>query len=738
MKDRSENSWRVDGSKGHIANDSADDPTEGSVAERDSLDSELPLFDLDEEQVVNPKAVSNDGSKSAESPKTKSNGTRGAVVFWSILLIIFSGVLSYTEYERFDAGRKSEALYEVTRSLQLKTREVAYLVLHIKENSVEESNRLQVLGRDVTNELKVFGEDREMIALHQSPQNTDKIASIDQIKYAIFPELDLLLKNRQMLEAQRENERTIDGLILRLSDQVDSFPGQLAQQNSGEDLVALVGQQSTLLWRIRSNIGRLVTNPIVNGKIVDLIKTDINKLITSNEALFNNRRSVVASWSDRISDDLVRLDSRVADLLEAVNTSSWLQNSADRVSENSLILSTLFQQLGDQLEANGSVSTTPEFRWVYHQKVRIGLIVFTLLSLTLFVWAFARRKPEGLNQTNIDRARDHKKTSSVAVDHLVEDIQEFAKGDLTVQVQAEDETSIELAQSINQAVNGIRLTVEEAQSASLDIDSCTNNMSSLISRFRLDNETQYAQVAGIYGDVRKITDVIDFFYKNASKSSQWLGVSVDAAMEGSSSVRQTVKGMGTAKTQVQDSLGRLRRLSDHSQQINDLVQSIQEVSERTNVLSLNASIQAAMAGEAGKGFAVVVVEVQKLAERSSEASGRIEELVKNINQDINNAVFLMETTTKEIASGVRMTDETEAIFDRIKSANQQLVGSISQFAGGSREELETMESISDRIEMLNISSRRNNSNASEVANSMGQLKDVAQRLNQSIMRLKAN
>ncbi len=135
---------------------------------------------------------------------------------------------------------------------------------------------------------------------------------------------------------------------------------------------------------------------------------------------------------------------------------------------------------------------------------------------------------------------------------------------------------------------------------------------------------------------------------------------------------------------------------------------------------------------------VPLVEVQKLAERSSEASGRIEELVKNINQDINNAVFLMETTTKEIASGVRMTDETEAIFDRIKSSNQQLVGSISQFAGGSREELETMESISDRIEMLNISSRRNNSNASEVANSMGQLKDVAQRLNQSIMRLKAN
>ncbi|NKB75457.1 MAG: hypothetical protein GKR96_00075 [Gammaproteobacteria bacterium] len=661
---------------------------------------------------------------SATISKNRPRDINWASVLWLFVLLVASAALFYVEYQRFNAEKVKGMLSETAQSLQIKIRDVALQTSRIRESSPEERISLNALKSDALSELTKFERILPLGLSVRDANETSQLTAISRLKYTIFPEIDLLLKNHLVLDSTWDDVESMDDLIFKLSTQLNLMIGQVVEQRLGEGVAALLGEQNVLLERVKSNAGWLVRGRTGIGLSVSLVKADMMKLESNNRLLLENGREIIGAWPAELLDDFAQLDDSVGDMLKPVEASFWLQNSVDRVTENSLVLAKLL----DQLELDIATSAVFVNHWIFNQRIRFVLIALALMSLACFARVSGNR---GGTPSNSDDYQGS--ISTAAIDQLIVDLQEFTNGDLTVHSETSDEMADALTKSVNFAVKSMRLMVEEIRSASWDVDECTKEMGSLISRFRLDNETQYAQVAGIYGDVRKVTDVIDFFYKNASESSQWLSVSVDAATEGASNVRQTVQGMGAARTQVQDTLGRLRRLSDHSQQISDLTKGIQSVSERTNVLSLNASIQAAMAGEAGKGFAVVVEEVQKLAERSADASGRIEELVKNINQDINNAVFLMETTTKEIASGVRMTDETEAVFDRIKSTNQQLMGSISQFSGGSEEELETMESISDRIEMLNISSRRNNSNASEVANAMGQLKIVAQRLNRSIM-----
>ena len=330
------------------------------------------------------------------------------------------------------------------------------------------------------------------------------------------------------------------------------------------------------------------------------------------------------------------------------------------------------------------------------------------------------------------------RASQVAIVRLVDDVEDFTKGDLTIHAKTDDDTTGTLAESINFAVNGMRLLVEEIKTASVDVNDCSQNMESLLFQLLNDTDQQYREIGLAVEELRKISTVAGFVSDNVAKSSEHVRISGEVAQKGVNTIRKTVQGMGTTRTQVQDTLNRLRRLSENSQQITQIVNSIEDVAERTNVLALNASIQAAMAGEAGRGFAVVVEEVQRLAEKSSDASAGITELVKSIQQDINNAIFLMETTAKEVTSGVRLVDETGAALSELKTTNQQLLGEIVDLSTKSENELEGMDSINSRMETLIVSSSRNRDKASEVSVAMNQIKNIAQRLNRSIVGFKLN
>jgi twitching motility protein PilJ len=208
--------------------------------------------------------------------------------------------------------------------------------------------------------------------------------------------------------------------------------------------------------------------------------------------------------------------------------------------------------------------------------------------------------------------------------------------------------------------------------------------------------------------------------------------SVATAKRGAAAVQDTIKGMDEMREQIQETAKRIKRLGESSQQINDIVSLITDVAEQTNVLSLNASIQAAMAGQAGRGFAVVADEVQRLADRSGQASRQITDLVKVIQSDTSSAVESMEQATREVVEGTNLADAAGRALVEIDEVSKQLSDLITTMAASARQNAESAVGISQLMGTIRASTSDTVSGVRGAAESIGALALVARELEESV------
>ena len=189
-------------------------------------------------------------------------------------------------------------------------------------------------------------------------------------------------------------------------------------------------------------------------------------------------------------------------------------------------------------------------------------------------------------------------------------------------------------------------------------------------------EHQAQEITSASDRINEIAASIDQVSKNSAESADVAQRSVQIATKGAGVVRQTIHGMDSIRDQIQETSKRIKRLGESSQEIGSIVELINDISEQTNILALNAAIQAASAGEAGRGFAVVADEVQRLAERASNATKRIETLVQTIQSDTNEAVSSMEQTTSEVVAGARLAEDAGTALGEIENVSTDLAGLI--------------------------------------------------------------
>ena len=186
------------------------------------------------------------------------------------------------------------------------------------------------------------------------------------------------------------------------------------------------------------------------------------------------------------------------------------------------------------------------------------------------------------------------------------------------------------------------------------------------------SEKQAVEIAGASTAVNEMAKTIDQVSSNAGESASVAERSVEIASSGGQLVRNTITGMDNIREQIQDTSKRIKRLGESSQEIGDIVTLINDIADQTNILALNAAIQASMAGDAGRGFAVVADEVQRLAERSGAATKQIEALVKTIQSDTNEAVISMEQTTTEVVRRARLAQDAGVALEEIENVSTSL------------------------------------------------------------------
>lgn len=323
-----------------------------------------------------------------------------------------------------------------------------------------------------------------------------------------------------------------------------------------------------------------------------------------------------------------------------------------------------------------------------------------------------------------------------AIMRLLDEMESLADGDLTVRATVTDDMTGAIADSVNFAVeqlrelvNGINITAQTVAESAQETMSTTSMLAEASGR-------QAEHVRAVTETINEMAQKLDIMAERSSESSEVAERSVAIANNGAQMVQQTIQGMDTIRDQIQRTSKRIKRLGESSQEIGDIVELINGIAEQTNILALNAAIQSASAGGAGRGFAVVADEVQRLAERASSATRRIEMLVKNIQTDTAEAVVSMETTTAEVVRGAKKAEDAGEALERIESVSIDLSRLIAENSKEAQEQSRIATQVAGEMQEIRDISIQTSEGTNQTARSTGTLANLVRQLRETVADFK--
>jgi twitching motility protein PilJ len=358
------------------------------------------------------------------------------------------------------------------------------------------------------------------------------------------------------------------------------------------------------------------------------------------------------------------------------------------------------------------------------------LLVFAALAiagLMMFVYYRGRdfRRASELQAEQNERNQQ-------AILRLLDELSSLADGDLTVQATVTEDITGAIADSINYAIDALRELVTTINDSSILVDAASKQTEGTARHLVRSAETQAKQAAAASESMARMAISIEEVSGNAERCSDVARHSVEIAHKGGEAVRRTIAGMNTIRETIQDTSKRIKRLGESSQEIGNIVELIEEIAEQTNILALNASIEASRAGEASRGFAVVADEVQKLAERSAGATKKIEVLVSTIQSDTNEAVMSMERSTTDVVGGALLAENAGAALEEIEQVSHQIASLVHNISSSSKEQTSVAGAITKNMHVLREISTKTTESTTAASSAISKLSELASQLRRSV------
>lgn len=350
-----------------------------------------------------------------------------------------------------------------------------------------------------------------------------------------------------------------------------------------------------------------------------------------------------------------------------------------------------------------------------------------LASIILIGLVMVRETNRQLHETAEKNERNQN-----AIMRLLDEIEDLADGDLTVTASVTEDFTGTIADSINYSVDQLRDLVATINLTAGQVAGAVQETQATAMQLAEASEHQAQQISEASTAINEMAQSIDQVSANAAESSAVAERSVEIANKGNEVVHNTIHGMDNIREQIQDTAKRIKRLGESSQEIGDIVSLIDDIADQTNILALNAAIQASMAGDAGRGFAVVADEVQRLAERSSAATRQIETLVRAIQTDTNEAVISMEQTTSEVVRGARLAQDAGVALEEIEGVSKTLAALIQSISNAAQQQTSSAGQISLTMNVIQQITSQTSSGSTATAESIGNLAKMASQLRRSV------
>ena len=326
--------------------------------------------------------------------------------------------------------------------------------------------------------------------------------------------------------------------------------------------------------------------------------------------------------------------------------------------------------------------------------------------------------------------------NQAAILRLMNELQMVAEGDLTQQATVTEDITGAIADSVNFTVEELRSLVAQVQSTVSRVTDTTGQVESTSTELLAASDEQLREIRETGESVLRMAGRINDVSGQAQESAEVARQSLSAADQGLKAVQDAIGGMNTIREQIQETSKRIKRLGESSQEIGEITELISDITEQTNVLALNAAIQAASAGEAGRGFSVVAEEVQRLAERSADATREIAALVRTIQTDTQDAVAAMERSTQGVVEGARLSDAAGTALNDIDRVSRRLAELIEEISSQALKEAESANVVVSNIQHIFAVTEQTGEGTRSTTQLVRELSRTAQELQQSVARFK--
>jgi twitching motility protein PilJ len=362
----------------------------------------------------------------------------------------------------------------------------------------------------------------------------------------------------------------------------------------------------------------------------------------------------------------------------------------------------------------------------------VALALAALITIVL-IWVGLKRQRDTVDRYRLAMESQRKEAdrNQQAILRLLDELSSLADGDLTVQATVTEDITGAIADSINYAVDALRGLVTTINQSAIHLDSAARQTQALSAHLAKASGAQAKQIASATESAGGMAAATEEVSGNAERAADVARHSVEVAHKGGDAVRRTIDGMNTIRETIQETSKRIKRLGESSQEIGNIVELINDIAEQTNILALNASIQASMAGEAGRGFAVVADEVQRLAERAANATKQIEVLVRTIQTDTNEAVVSMERSTTDVVGGALLAENAGAALEEIEQVSNQIASLVQNISQSSRQQTMAAQNIARNMGVLKEISTQTTDSTNATSAAIAKLAELSSGLRKS-------
>lgn len=682
----------------------------------------------------------------SETTKKTKKASRSGIGFYAFLLIIVLIALAANVLYGLLQSENQLKRTELASEMKVLSQQIATNASEAAQGTQSAFAELDAATKQFSGNLRKLIDGESVTNLPPAPAGirNNELKALENMWREVEPETQSILANQEVVNRMYTNADELAEQIPTMQRQYDSVIDTLLDNRADGEEVHQATRQKWLAERISSGMQKVLRG----GSEAEIAAEDFGQDVDTfgvylegqlnGDALLEIRRvnnpeartalELIVGEFQSVSEKVDYIVFSTPKLFEVQNASDSIYTNADTLLNSTSSVEAAFAAMATSFTEPGSPY--------------ISAALFVLILLLLVGMYANQRRAEKVrlreSEISAEREKEENARNQEAIIRLLDEIDSLADGDLTVKATVTEDFTGAIADSFNLTIDQLRGVVGAINEAVDQVSKSAEETQQTSTALAEASRQQAQEITGASAAINEMAVSIEQVSANASESSQVAEKSVEIAKKGGEVVRNTIRGMDTIREQIQETSKRIKRLGESSQEIGNIVSLINDIADQTNILALNAAIQASAAGEAGRGFAVVADEVQRLAERSSNATKQIEALVKTIQTDTNEAVISMEDTTSEVVRGARLAQDAGVALEEIETVSTNLADLIQSISNAARQQAASAGHVSNTMTVIQEITTQTSEGTQETARSIGKLTELSEDLRRSVAGFKVD